>query len=362
MFNFIATEYVNFFSYLNLFNYITFRTGAAILTSLFFSLIFGELIIKKLTTFQPIGQPIRKDGPENHLIKKIGTPTMGGVLILLSMSVSLFLWSDLSNKFIWICFFSSIIYGLIGFFDDYKKIKYQNHKGLTVFTKLFLQVFFSFIILYLIIKSQPSNINTSISFPFLKNLVIDLGIFYFVIGAIVIVGSANSVNLTDGLDGLAIVPVMIVAMSFAFIAYVTGNIIFSDYLQIPYIVDSGELAVFCGALIGSALGFLWFNAPPAKVFMGDTGSLALGGAIGTLAIIVKHEIVLAIIGGMFVLETMSVIIQVLSYKLTGKRIFRMAPLHHHFEKKGWAESTIVIRFWIITIVLALIGLATLKIR
>ena len=362
MFYYLANEYVNFFTYFNLFNYITFRTGAAVLTSLFFSLIFGEIIIKKLQTFQPIGQPIREDGPESHIIKKTGTPTMGGVLILSSMIFSLLLWADLSNQFIWICFISSLIFGIIGFVDDYYKIKLHNHRGIKGSTKILLQVFFSLIIIYLIQRSIPENINSTINFPFLKNLIIDLGVFYFILGVVVIVGSANAVNLTDGLDGLAIVPIMIVAMSFAFISYVSGNIIFSDYLQISYIKNSGELSIFCGTLIGSALGFLWFNAPPAKVFMGDTGSLALGSAIGSLAIIVKHEIVLAIIGGMFVLETLSVIVQVISFKLTGRRVFRMAPLHHHFEKKGWAESTIVIRFWIISIVLALIGLATLKIR
>ena len=287
---------------------------------------------------------------------------MGGVLILSSMIVSLLLWADLTNRFIWICFMSSLIFGIIGFIDDYYKIKLHNHRGIKGSTKILFQIFFSLIIIYLIQRSIPENINSTINFPFFKNLIIDLGVFYFILGAVVIVGSANAVNLTDGLDGLAIVPVMIVAMSFAFISYVSGNIIFSDYLQISYIKNSGELSVFCGTLIGSALGFLWFNAPPAKVFMGDTGSLAMGSAIGSLAIIVKHEIVLAFIGGMFVLETLSVIVQVLSFKLTGRRIFRMAPLHHHFEKKGWAESTIVIRFWIITIVLALIGLATLKIR
>ena len=362
MFNYLSTEYTVFFSYFNLFNYITFRTGAAILTSLFFSLIFGTSIISKLITFQPKGQPIREDGPSNHLIEKVGTPTMGGVLILSSMTISLLLWADLTNKFIWICFISSIIFGLIGFTDDYIKIKHHNHKGLEAKTRILLQIFFGIIIVFLIENSLPENINYNLNFPFFKNLILDLGIFYYLVGILVIVGSANAVNLTDGLDGLAIVPVMIVAMSFAFISYVSGNFIFSNYLQIPYIEDSGELSVFCGAVIGSALGFLWFNAPPAKVFMGDTGSLAMGSAIGSLAIIVKHEIVLAIVGGMFVLETLSVIIQVLSFKLTGKRIFKMAPLHHHFEKKGWPESTIVIRFWIITIVLALIGLATLKIR
>ena len=362
MFYYFSTELISVFSYFNLFNYISFRTGAAILTSLFFSLIFGELIINKLLSFQPIGQPIRLDGPENHIIKKAGTPTMGGILILSSMTISLFLWSDITNKFVWICFISSIFFGFIGFIDDFKKVRLQNHKGIKASTKILTQIILSLLIVFFIQDSLPTSINKTLSFPFFKNLVIDLGIFYFLLGVFVIVGSANAVNLTDGLDGLAIVPVMIVAMSFAFISYLSGNIIFSNYLQITYIENSGELSVFCGAVIGSALGFLWFNAPPAKVFMGDTGSLAMGGAIGSLALIVKHEIVLAIIGGMFVLETLSVIIQVLSFKLTGKRIFRMAPLHHHFEKKGWAESTIVIRFWIITIVLALIGLATLKIR
>ena len=317
---------------------------------------------QKLTSLQPIGQPIRKDGPENHLIKKIGTPTMGGVLILSSMTISLFLWTDLKNPYVWICFLSSIIFGLIGFIDDYQKLKYRDHKGIKASTKFILQVLSSFLIIYLIVTFLPQEIKTTISFPFFKNLIFDLGIFYFFLGIIVIVGSANAVNLTDGLDGLAIVPVMIVAMSFAFIAYVSGNYIFSDYLQIFYIKNSGELAVFCGAVIGSALGFLWFNAPPAKIFMGDTGSLSLGGSLGAVGIITKHEIVLAITGGLFVLEAVSVIAQVISFKLTGKRIFKMAPIHHHFEKKGWPESTVVIRFWIISIILAMIGLATLKLR
>ena len=362
MFNYLAIEFTNTFNYLNLFNYISFRTGAAVLTSLFFSLIFGEIIIKRLSALQPIGQPIRKDGPENHIIAKAGTPTMGGVLILSSMTISLFLWADLLNKYVWICFISSMLFGLIGFFDDYAKVKKQNHMGIKASTRIFFQILISLTIVFFILFFSTNASSTTINFPFFKNLLVDLGIFYYIVGVLVIVGSANAVNLTDGLDGLAIVPVMIVSMSFAFIAYVCGNIVFSEYLQITYIKDSGELSVFCGAIIGSALGFLWFNAPPAKVFMGDTGSLAMGSAIGSLALIVKHEIVLAIIGGLFVLETLSVIIQVCSFKLTGKRVFRMAPLHHHFEKKGWAESTIVIRFWIITIVLALIGLATLKIR
>ena len=362
MFKFLAEEYVSFFSIFNLFNYITFRTGAAILTSLFFSLIFGDIIIKSLAKIQPSGQPIRNDGPENHIIAKAGTPTMGGLLIILSIVISVFFWGDLNNNFIWISLFTCLSFGIIGFYDDFKKIKSNSSNGLNAKTRIIFQLIFSFIIIYLIQTNLPISINETISFPFFKNLIVDFGIFYYLIATFIIVGSANAVNLTDGLDGLAIVPVMIVAMSFAFISYVSGNLIFSEYLQISYIAGTGELSVFCGAVVGAALGFLWFNAPPAKVFMGDTGSLALGSSLGSAAIIVKHEIVLAIIGGLFVLETFSVIIQVISFKLTGKRIFMMAPLHHHFEKKGWPESTIVIRFWIITIVLALVGLATLKIR
>ena len=362
MFNYLATEYTILFSYLNLFNYITFRTGAAILTSLFFSLIFGELIIRKLSQIQPIGQPIREDGPENHIIKKSGTPTMGGVLILGSITISIFLWADLSNKFIWICFFSSIIFGLIGFIDDYKKVKYRNHKGIKASTRIIFQILISLTIIYFTQQLLSENYKSTLSFPFFKDLILNLGIFYYIIGVIVIVGSANAVNLTDGLDGLAIVPVMIVALSFAFISYVSGNIIFSEYLLIPYIEGVGEVAVFCGAIIGASIGFLWFNAPPAKIFMGDTGSLALGGSLGAVGVATKHEIVLAITGGLFVLEAVSVIVQVISFKLTGKRIFMMAPIHHHFEKKGWAESTVVIRFWIISLILAMIGLATLKLR
>ena len=362
MFVYLAETYTQYFTFFNLFNYISFRTGAAILTSLFFSLIFGEMIIKFLSTIQPIGQPIRLDGPKKHLFEKAGTPTMGGVLILASIIISFILWSKLTNYYVWISLFACIAFGLVGFLDDYKKIYSKSSYGLKASTRIILQIVLAFIIVFLIYSTMPENLNSTINFPFFKNLIIDLGMFFFIFGIFIIVGSANAVNLTDGLDGLAIVPVMIVATTFAFIAYVAGNINFSEYLQINYIEGSGELSVFCGAIIGSALGFLWFNAPPAKVFMGDTGSLSLGGGIATLSIMTKHEIVLAIVGGLFVLETLSVIVQVISFKFTGKRIFQMAPLHHHFEKKGWAESTIVIRFWIITIVLALIGLATLKIR
>ena len=362
MFVYLAETYTQYFTFFNLFNYISFRTGAAILTSLFFSLIFGEMIITLLSTIQPAGQPIRSDGPERHLFEKAGTPTMGGVLILASIIISFILWAKLTNYYVWISLFACIAFGLVGFLDDYKKIYSKSSYGLKVSTRIILQIVLAFIIVFLIYSTMPENLNSTINFPFFKNLIIDLGVFFFIFGIFIIVGSANAVNLTDGLDGLAIVPVMIVATTFAFIAYVSGNINFSEYLQINYIEGSGELSVFCGAIIGSALGFLWFNAPPAKVFMGDTGSLSLGGGIATLSIMTKHEIVLAIVGGLFVLETLSVIVQVISFKFTGKRIFQMAPLHHHFERKGWAESTIVIRFWIITIVLALIGLATLKIR
>ncbi len=362
MIKYLANEYQSIFSFLNIFSYITFRSGAAILTGLFFSLIFGNYLINNLSKIQPTGQPIRDDGPKSHIIAKKGTPTMGGVLIILSVLVSTFLWAELNNVFIWISILTILSFGIIGFADDYKKIINNSSSGLSSKLRIILQIFFGFIITYLIISNLNISISTSMTFPFFKNLIINFGIFYFLISIFIIIGSANAVNLTDGLDGLAIVPIMIVAMSFSIIAYVSGNMVFSNYLLIQYIPGAGELSVFCGSLIGAALGFLWFNAPPAKVFMGDTGSLALGGSIGSISIMCKHEILLAIIGGLFVLETFSVIIQVLIFKISGKRVFLMAPLHHHFEKKGWPESTIVIRFWIITIVLALIGLATLRIR
>ncbi len=362
MIKFLAFEYQSIASFLNVFSYITFRSGAAVLTGLLFSLIFGNFLITKLSNIQPSGQPIREDGPQSHIIAKKGTPTMGGLLIILSVIVSTILWGDLTNNFIWISILTILLFGFIGFIDDYKKITNNSSNGVSSRVRIFFQVIFSLFITYLIINNLNPDISNSMTFPFFKNLIIDFGIFYFFISIFIIIGSANAVNLTDGLDGLAIVPVMIVAMSFSFISYVAGNILFSDYLLIKYISGAGELSVFCGSLIGAALGFLWFNAPPAKVFMGDTGSLALGASLGSISVMCKHEILLAIIGGLFVLETMSVVVQVIIYKFTGKRVFLMAPLHHHFEKKGWPESTIVIRFWIITIVLALIGLATLRIR
>ena len=321
MIKYLAFEYQSVFSFLNIFSYITFRTGASILTGLFFSLIFGNFIINKLSKIQPSGQPIRDDGPSSHLIAKKGTPTMGGLLIILSVFVSTILWADLKNIYIWILILTIFIFGTIGFADDYKKITSNSSNGISSKIRILLQIIFSFLITYLILLNLDPNISNSMTFPFFKNFIIDFGLFYFFISIFIIIGSANAVNLTDGLDGLAIVPVMIVSMSFAFIAYVSGNLLFSKYLLIQYIPGTGELSVFCGSLIGAALGFLWFNAPPAKVFMGDTGSLALGGSLGSIAIICKHEILLAIIGGLFVLETLSVVIQVFIFKMTGKKSF-----------------------------------------
>ena len=306
--------------------------------------------------------PIRQDGPIDHIVKKSGTPTMGGIIIIIGMLTSTLLWADLKNIYIWSLIFISLGLGALGFVDDLLKIKYRNSRGLNSKLKFFGQFVIGLITLCILIYFSDHKFINTIYFPFFKNLILDLGIFFIPFGLFVIIGSSNAVNLTDGLDGLATVPIMLVALSFTFISYVVGNIIFSEYLKIQYIPDVGETAIFCGAIVGSCLGFLWYNSHPSKIFMGDNGSLSLGGSLAAVAIIVKHEIVLAIIGGLFVLETISVIIQVISFKLTGKRVFMMAPIHHHFEKKGWAESTIVIRFWIIAIILALIGLATLKLR
>ena len=354
-------NYVDVFGFLNVFKYLTFRTGLSVFTSLVIVLIIGGPFIKFFSN-QKILNPIRNDGPEDHIIKKIGTPTMGGVIILLALLISVLCWGDLSNINILFCLYIAISFGLLGAFDDYKKIKQSNSTGISSKFKIILQVGLAIIGIVIYVNSIDYPDITNLYFPFFKNLIINLGWFFIPFAIFVIVGSSNAVNLTDGLDGLATVPVILVAACFAFISYVTGNIVFSDYLQIPYIEGTGEISIFCGAVIGSCLGFLWFNAPPAKIFMGDTGSLSLGGALGAVGIITKHEIVLAITGGLFVLEAISVMVQVISYKLTGKRIFRMAPIHHHFEKKGWPESTVVIRFWIISIILAMIGLATLKLR
>jgi phospho-N-acetylmuramoyl-pentapeptide-transferase len=349
-------------SIFNVFKYITFRTGISVITSLVFILLVGENLISKLKKFQKHGQPIRDDGPLSHIIKKSGTPTMGGLIIILSILFSTLLWADLTNKYVLILVFCLLSFGAIGFIDDYLKVVKNNSKGISAKLKLFLQILSGVIVIYLIILSTESELNYKIYFPLLKKLVLDIGIFYFIFGLAVIVGSSNAVNLTDGLDGLAIVPVILVAVTFTLIAYLSGNIVFAKYLQLTHIKNAGEICIFLGSMTGAGLGFLWFNSPPAKVFMGDTGSLSLGAALGAIGIITKHEIVLAVVSGLFVLESLSVIIQVASFKLTGKRVFQMAPLHHHFEKKGWSESTVVIRFWIIAIVFALIGLASLKLR
>ncbi len=355
------TSLIDSFSFLNVFKYITFRIGLSVITSLIIIFIIGNPLIRYFSKKQITG-PIRQDGPIDHIIKKTGTPTMGGLMILIGIIVSTLMWADLSNIYIWIVLFVCTSLGLLGFIDDYFKIKFKNSSGINAKLKFLGQLLISLVAILILVYFSDHEVITNLYFPFFKNLVFHLGLFFIPFGILVIIGSSNAVNLTDGLDGLATVPVMLVALSFSLICYLVGNKIFSDYLQIQYIANVGELSIFCGSIVGSCLGFLWYNAPPAKIFMGDTGSLSLGGSLASVAVITKHEIVLAIIGGLFVLETVSVIIQVVSFKLTGKRVFMMAPIHHHFEKKGWAESTVVIRFWIISIILALIGLATLKLR
>ncbi len=345
----------------NLFHYLTFRSGGAMLTALLFSFLFGPTVISWLKSKQGEGQPIRTDGPETHFKKK-GTPTMGGFLILSAVTGSTLLWADLTNRYVWITLLVTLGFGLVGFFDDYRKLTKRSSSGLSGRKKLLAEIALATLAAFLITTVMADGLGTKLAVPFFKNVLFDLGLFMIPFAAFVIVGASNAVNLTDGLDGLAIVPAMIAAGSFGLIAYLTGNTIFANYLQIHYVAGTGELTVFCAALVGAGLGFLWYNAPPAMVFMGDTGSLAIGGALGTIAVITKNEIVLAIIGGVFVMETVSVIMQVTSFKLTGKRVFRMAPIHHHFEKKGWHEPTIVIRFWIIASVLAMLGLSTLKLR
>tara|TARA_B100000700_G_C15044824_1_gene857334 strand:- start:1684 stop:2769 length:1086 start_codon:yes stop_codon:yes gene_type:complete len=357
----LLTSYVEIFSFLNVFKYITFRIGLAVITSLTIIFLIGNPLIQYFSKKQITG-PIRQDGPIDHIVKKSGTPTMGGLMILIGIIISTLLWADLSNIYIWIVIFVCASLGLLGFADDFLKIKYKNSSGINAKFKFFWQLLIALIAVLALVYFTDHESILNLYFPFFKNIIINMGLFFIPFGIFVIIGSSNAVNLTDGLDGLATVPVMLVALSFSLICYLVGNSIFAEYLQIQYISNVGELSVFCGAIVGSCLGFLWYNAPPAKIFMGDTGSLSLGGSIASVAIIVKHEIVLAIIGGLFVLETVSVIIQVISFKLTGKRVFMMAPIHHHFEKKGWAESTVVIRFWIIAIILALVGLATLKLR
>ncbi len=350
------------FPLFNLFRYLTFRTGGAVMTALLVAFIVGPWLINWLKSKQSNGQPIREDGPERHIVAKAGTPTMGGFLILLGLAVGTLLWADLSNDYVWAALVTTVGFGLVGFADDYLKVTRGDSRGVPGKLKLLLEIVIAGAVAWWLMRISPESLSGKLAMPFFKNVLLDLGWFFMPFAVLVIVGASNAVNLTDGLDGLAIVPVIIAASTFALIAYLVGNSVFSNYLQLHSVPGAGELAVFCGAMLGAGLGFLWFNAPPAMVFMGDTGSLSMGAALGVVAVITKHELVLAIVGGVFVLETVSVIVQVASYRLTGRRIFRMAPLHHHFEQKGWAESTIVIRFWIIAVILAMLGLATLKLR
>ena len=356
-----VTEYLaHTYSGFNVFQYLTLRTILGVLTALVISFVVGPYMIRRLSYYQ-IGQHVRVDGPQSHL-NKAGTPTMGGALILVAIAVSTLLWADLSNRYIWIVLVVTLLFGAIGWMDDYKKLVLGDSKGLSVRGKFLLQSIVGAGAAVFLYFTAVSPIETQLIVPFFKNVAIDLGMFYIVLTYLVIVGASNAVNLTDGLDGLAIVPAVMVAGALGVITYVTGNIRFAEYLGIPYVPGVGDVAVFCGALVGSGLGFLWFNTHPAQVFMGDIGALALGAALGLIAVVVRQELVLFVMGGVFVVEAVSVIIQVVSFKLTGHRVFRMAPLHHHFELKGWPEPRVIVRFWIITVILVLVGLATLKIR
>ena len=346
----------------NVFRYITFRTGGATLTAMLVAFIVGPSFIRWLKKKQREGQPIRSDGPQSHIVSKAGTPTMGGGLILMSIVVATLLWADLTNAYVWIVLGVTAGFGLVGFADDYRKVTRSSHAGVPGRVRLLVEFAIAFLAVWGLMSLSSEQMTGAVAVPMFKDVLLQLGLFYIVFGGLVIVGASNAVNLTDGLDGLAIVPVMIAAACFGLIAYLIGNAVFADYLQIHFVSGTGELAILCGAILGAGLGFLWFNAPPAMVFMGDTGSLSLGGAIGAMAVATKHELVLVIIGGLFVVEALSVIVQVASFKLTGRRIFRMAPIHHHFEQLGWQEPTIVIRFWIVAIILALVGLSTLKLR
>ena len=357
----LLTTFAEQMSALNVFRYITFRVGGALITAALIVFMFGPTIINQMRIRQGKGQPIRADGPQTHF-KKAGTPTMGGLMIMTGIIGSSLLWANLASVYVWVVLCVTIGFGAIGFYDDYMKVSKQSHLGISGKMRLLAEFLIAGIAAWVIMRNGQAPLSASLTFPFIKDLVLYLGILFIPFAAFVIVGAGNAVNLTDGLDGLAIVPVMIAAASFGVIAYLAGNAVFADYLQIHFTPGTGELAVVLGAVIGAGLGFLWFNAPPAAIFMGDTGSLALGGLIGAIAVATKHEIVLAIIGGLFVMEALSVIIQVAVFKMTGKRVFLMAPIHHHFEKMGWTESQIVIRFWIIAVILALIGLSTLKLR
>jgi phospho-N-acetylmuramoyl-pentapeptide-transferase len=359
MFHFFLSQHGGVF---NVFRYITFRAGGAVITALFIAFVIGPSMIRWLKVKQGKGQPIRSDGPQRHIVEKQGTPTMGGLMILVSAVGATVLWADLTDLYVWIVLFVTLTFGLLGFADDYQKVTRRTSAGVSSRLRLFIEFAVAAAASYAVMALEAPNLSGTVAIPFFKTVLIPLGWGFLAFGALVVVGASNAVNLTDGLDGLAIVPVIIAAMTFGLIAYLVGNVKFADYLQLHYVAGVGELTVFLGALVGGGLGFLWYNAPPAMVFMGDTGSLSLGGALGAVAIAVKHEIVLAIVGGLFVMEAVSVIVQVASFKMTGKRVFRMAPVHHHFEQLGWREPTIVIRFWIIAVVLALFGLSTLKLR
>jgi phospho-N-acetylmuramoyl-pentapeptide-transferase len=362
------SDHMHYVPFLNLLRYLTFRTGMALVTAQIVIGLMGSRFIDWMRAKQGRGQPIRKDGIERHVIEKAGTPTMGGFMILAGLSIGTLLWADLYNLYVWVVLLVTAGYGLLGFLDDYAKVTKQTSAGVSSQVKLIIQFIIAAIAVFVLIRAGARSpeaeeaLSTSVAFPIFKNLLLNLGWFYLAFGAITIAGFSNAVNFTDGLDGLAIVPVMIAAATFGVLAYLIGNKVFAGYLQVHFVPGVGEMAPLCGAMIGSGLGFLWYNAPPAKIFMGDTGSLALGGALGTMAVAAKHEIVLGIIGGLFVIEALSVMIQVGYYKATKKRVFLMAPIHHHFEKLGWRESTVVIRFWIVSFVLALAGLATLKLR
>jgi phospho-N-acetylmuramoyl-pentapeptide-transferase len=354
---YLIANWLHFAGLANLIRYQTFRAGAAMMTALAIGLVIGPKFIDMLRLRQGKGQPIREDGPQTHLAKR-GTPTMGGLMILTSVVMSMLLWMDLANPLVWACIAVILGFGLIGFLDDFDKVTKRSHKGVSGKVRLLAEFVVAGIAAWIMVR----QINTNLYVPFLSRQYVPLGLLYYPFAALVMVGAGNAVNLTDGLDGLATMPVIIASLAFAIIAYLAGRADYAHYLGIPHVPGAGDLAILCAAIMGAGLGFLWFNAPPAAVFMGDTGSLALGGALGAIAVAAHHEIVLAIVGGLFVLEAVSVIIQVFWYKRTGKRVFRMAPIHHHFEQKGWAESTVVIRFWIVSIVLAVLGLATLKLR
>ena len=359
---FWLTELSDGGDFFNLFRYITFRAGGAFFTALIFGFIFGKPLINFLRRKQGKGQPIREDGPQSHILEKAGTPTMGGLLILSALLVSTVLWARLDNIYVWIVLLVTVGFGLVGFIDDYQKVAKRNAKGVPGRVRFSIGLIIAAVAAYVASLAHPAELTNQLALPVFKDVLLNLGIFFVPFAMIVIVGAANAVNLTDGLDGLAIMPVMIAAGTLGVIAYAVGRVDFTEYLDVHYVPGTGEILIFTAGLIGGGLGFLWYNAPPAAVFMGDTGSLALGGALGAIAVVTKHEIVLAIVGGLFVVEALSVIIQVLYFKRTGKRVFLMAPIHHHFEQLGWKEPQIVIRFWIISLMLALIGLATLKLR